>query len=127
MPDTVEHHNTTVTVLDDADDTITVVVTVLNTILALLASLDNLVTKLQISSQSPIFPVVSDNSPNTSPCPVLTPHLNTGPLVVTRAGRWRDWVGCVSECHPGKQYVPVICLPSVLLYSILFNGKSIVT
>ena len=48
MPDTVEHHNTTVTVLVDADDTITVVVTVLNTILALLASLDNLVTKLQI-------------------------------------------------------------------------------
>ena len=50
MPDTVEHHNTTVAVLDDADDTIAVVVAVLNTVLALLASLDNLVTKLQITS-----------------------------------------------------------------------------
>ena len=48
MSDTVEHVNTTVVVLDDADDTIAVVVTVLNTVLALLASLDNLVTKLQI-------------------------------------------------------------------------------
>ena len=47
-PDTVERDNITVPVLDDADDTIAVVVTVLNTILALLASLDNLVTKLQI-------------------------------------------------------------------------------
>ena len=50
MPDTVEHDNATVVVLDDADDTIVVVVTVLNTVLALLASLDNLVTKLQITS-----------------------------------------------------------------------------
>ena len=50
MSDTVEHVNTTVVVLDDADDTIAVVVTVLNTVLALLASLDNLVTKLQITS-----------------------------------------------------------------------------
>jgi hypothetical protein len=47
MPEYEENHNTTVTVPDDTTDTIAIVVTVLNTSLALLASLDNLVTKLQ--------------------------------------------------------------------------------
>ena len=52
MPGTPEPENSTTSILDAADDTIAVAVTVLSTTLALLASLDNLVTLLLLSTSS---------------------------------------------------------------------------